>query len=110
MSSVTKDMLLAACKAENAHYARNLPQGTSIRTTPFPVLKSIIEAALSAAWSPIETAKREDGKLVLLWIEGYSTPVVGEWLHKSAGWVTPDDYSVRGTPTHWMPLPDPPKP
>jgi hypothetical protein len=41
-------MLEAAHRAEIDHYARNAPQGASFFGTPYPVLKSIIEAALKA--------------------------------------------------------------
>jgi hypothetical protein len=45
---VTGKMLEAAHRAEVEHYKRNYPDYTMLATTPFPVLKSIVETALSA--------------------------------------------------------------
>lgn len=66
-------------------------------------------------WQPIETAPR-DGTLVLLWWDGDFAPV-GFWQD---GWVytmtqarnldgAVIDILLGYEPTHWMPLPEPPK-
>lgn len=55
-------------------------------------------------WQPIETAPKE-GALVLLWIEGGVE--IGFWNGKT--WDDGNFYDDIGTPTHWMPLPEPPK-
>jgi hypothetical protein len=63
-------------------------------------------------WLPIATAPKECGKMefVLLWLEEFNTPSVGAWSDDDQKWITPDDYfDLIGTPTHWMPLPEPPQ-
>lgn len=59
-------------------------------------------------WQPIETAPK-DGTPILVWIDDHVAEVewdedgwIGVWedISSSSG----DDY-----PTHWMPLPEPPK-
>lgn len=58
-------------------------------------------------WRPIETAPRDMVK-VLVFAEGWASPIVATQLDRWDGW-----YSVPGKhhvkPSHWMPLPDPPK-
>ena len=55
-------------------------------------------------WQPIETCPKVEGIQALF----YDDPscVVGEW--QSWGWVDSREYR-RLTPTHWMPLPEPPQ-
>ena len=62
-------------------------------------------------WQPIETAPK-NGEWVLLYFPHYAKSSVGKWRSPSPeyyqhwcieGGVTPYD------PTHWMPLPQPPK-
>lgn len=68
---------------------------------------------MASEWRSIETAPK-DGTRVLLWIvsespyhEDHAMPGVGHWTEwNGGGWVR----WHRGTPTHWMPLPEPPKP
>ncbi len=83
-------------------------------------------------WQPIETAPR-DGTTCLLWTtierrvwwmtidrddyDDQPQPIVGRWWRD--GWVSDAGYTPYGDstdmdscelrPTHWMPLPDPPK-
>jgi len=85
-------------------------------------------------WQPIKTAPR-DGTWVDLWREtpgAYGSPrVTARWEDDIDAWVWPDDqcnlwtergrakaermicreenYFDRGSFTHWMPLPEPPK-
>ena len=62
-------------------------------------------------WQPIDTAPHETGKLIFVLVatEEFSTPDVAAYSEDDKTWVTPDDYfNLQGTPTHWMPLPDPP--
>lgn len=66
-------------------------------------------------WQPIETCPKIDCKYVLLYGEsdGMGPYSVGWWEDISAAappdaeqgyWIS----DLRGEPTHWMPLPDPP--
>ena len=61
-------------------------------------------------WQPIETAPREQDVLVLLyWPSERANPVTGFW--DGLSWVSDDDmmrHPVTG-PTHWLPIPEPPK-
>lgn len=55
-------------------------------------------------WQPIETAPCDGSRLLLY---AYWS-VVGSYRHFSGpGWFDDDGNSL--IPTHWMPLPDPPK-
>jgi hypothetical protein len=68
-------------------------------------------------WEVIETAPK-DGTAILVYIpsvhetERYTTvswdTLRSRWLLCQTGWYA-DDYSVHGEPSHWMPLPEPPK-
>lgn len=66
-------------------------------------------------WQPIETAPK-DGTDVLLFRLGMCgnplPPMVAGWFHngEDGGWCSEDfiDEWLRGTFTHWMPLPAPP--
>lgn len=76
-------------------------------------------------WQPIETAPK-DGTWVLLYFDGWDRPDVyegqptiyaGQWSTENH-WRESGDWYVDwhdltqyhiGPPTHWMPLPDPPK-
>jgi len=65
-------------------------------------------------WQPIETAPK-DGKRFLIWsaIDGmeigyWSTSL---WVKKGGAWIIYEARSdtIELEPTHWMPLPEPPK-
>lgn len=56
-------------------------------------------------WRPIETAPRIDGRAVLL-KHGQWAPYHGYW--RDGQWC-PIEYAGSWHPTHWMPLPEPPK-
>lgn len=63
-------------------------------------------------WQPIETAPRDGTRVILAW-DGVR---VGYFLDNSAsikpwsGWKVPSmETWPKGQPTHWMPLPEPPK-
>ena len=73
--------------------------------------QATLEGAERAAWQPIETAPHDGTSFMAGWFDGPSNPgcnmrpikrYVGAW------WESNEDYKVR-TPTHWMPLPTPPK-
>lgn len=59
-------------------------------------------------WRPIETAPKEVA--VLVWREGWGSPAVMQWCaHDDGdGWYT-HYYDYRYEPSHWQPLPEPPK-
>jgi hypothetical protein len=74
------------------------------------------------AWQPIETAPK-DGTQVLLWVDGHV--MLSRWYvhylngapnpHRAPEWEQGEMYGGFGgymgplRPTHWMPLPQPPK-
>lgn len=63
-------------------------------------------------WQPIETAPKDYGKNVLLFGNGPNTwqsSYVGCWYEKDGvyGWHSLGEGMM--SPTHWMPLPEPPK-
>ncbi len=65
------------------------------------------------AWKPIETAPK-DGTAFLLYLKGLdpAPSLVIEGMHlPGVGWLWPGKNlpDSRYTPTHWMPLPEPPK-
>jgi hypothetical protein len=69
----------------------------------------IIEAAVApVGWQPIETAPK-DGTIVLVW-DGENM-AVADWVEfpyrPGGGWM--EGIEVFSDPTHWMPLPEPPK-
>jgi hypothetical protein len=89
------------------------------RTEAIATLQS--ELAEARVWQPIETAPKDgewlicwDGKKVqpLTWIsDTYSTDYTG-WAYGLADWggTLYEGYNeVEREPTHWMPLPPPPK-
>lgn len=58
-------------------------------------------------WRPIESAPK-DGTTVLLWAPHWSAAQTG-WTFGADAWQDcPKDSHLR-PPTHWMPLPEPPK-
>lgn len=66
-----------------------------------------IRADLVPQWQPIETAPKHDLETLILYS---SEGVQIGWFsafHKC--WLTTEDKDVWAEPTHWMPLPTPPK-
>jgi hypothetical protein len=65
-------------------------------------------------WQPIETAPK-DGTLVLLFIEDFHYVTVAWFCIATGLWPSNDAFNDDrepcnvGLPTHWMPLPAPPK-
>ena len=63
-------------------------------------------------WQPIATAPK-DGTLVDLWLDkGDTRRITGcYWSESGLCWTDGDRYYLKGRvqPTHWMPLPEPPK-
>lgn len=66
-------------------------------------------------WQPIETAPKDGSGFIGWWPESKNMPYGFTWW--LTGWPWADQwyrtdhrqYAV-GQPTHWMPLPEPPKP
>ena len=72
-----------------------------------------IRADLVPQWQPIETAPKDGTKILGAWPQLRKhkwwtiQPVFfhcGDWIH---GWDEDEDLALH--PTHWMPLPEPPK-
>ena len=57
------------------------------------------------AWQPIETAPKETAVLT---INGFSGTITVSIFDCEMWWEQHMEYSLQ-EPTHWMPLPDPPK-
>ena len=79
-------------------------------------LSKMPKVEIEQQWRPIETAPK-DGTWVLLWWKETPTgsecfdewspeQAVGKWHYDC--WMRCSEYSVGGTPTHWMPLPKTP--
>lgn len=67
-------------------------------------------------WKPIETAPKDETDVLLYrtWdLKKTLPPIVAGWFdnYGYAGWCSHEkpDHFIEGTPTHWMPLPEPPK-
>ncbi len=60
---------------------------------------------MSNEWQPIETAPK-DGTHILVYRPEYSNDVIGiDFWRRKCWWLSSSD----SQPTHWMPLPEPPK-
>lgn len=58
-------------------------------------------------WKPIKTVPR-NGSEVLVWVRGDRRPQGHVWVDKfESDWEVA--YTDYWKPTHWMPLPEPPK-
>lgn len=83
-------------------------------------IRKIIREELSNEWLPIETAPKAHGQRILLWRDcGEGTlgsVTTGYWLDGSTDWHSDELMTMRTLKsygyraTHWMPLPQPPKP
>lgn len=56
-------------------------------------------------WQPIETAPKDGSKVLILELDSVHDAV---YLSRKDIWVSPDG-AYGYDPTHWMPMPDPPK-
>lgn len=62
-------------------------------------------------WREIESAPRDGTHILLWWPHWYHTPITGYYCYKKEfRWVSRYDLNTQHeyTPTHWMPLPQPP--
>lgn len=58
-------------------------------------------------WQPIETAPKKGG--ILAYIPDWQGCQVIYWASYKGCWETASGENVRGTPSHWMPLPPAPE-
>ena len=72
-------------------------------------------------WQPIETAPKDGTSILIVTLQGYMTTVRWEGESCCGGWALIVDGTTQNceadcssdlpkTPTHWMPLPEPPQP
>lgn len=109
---ITDEMIDAAAKAFWS-------DGITYKTERRQSVRAMLEAALAAAWRPIETAPKDGTEIILtngLWVAvGWYSHSPFLWRDAQAGaWVDSDPRDGGGAlsgvnaPTHWMPLPQPP--
>ena len=57
-------------------------------------------------WRRIDSAPKEGGPLVLVWVEEYSRPTVAYWSTRRESWINfaGAGEKIEDTVTHWMPL------
>lgn len=62
-------------------------------------------------WQPIETAPKDRDTPILGWAKEWSSPLVTWFDHhpKCLCWIAGGYMKKQYPPTHWMPLPEPPK-
>lgn len=65
---------------------------------------------MSEEWQPLETAPK-DGRAILGFIPGWFA-ICGTWFQDGQWWMAAGQDGRMGCPppTHWMPLPEPPRP
>lgn len=98
-----------------------LYSSTAAAPDPMPCTPAQIAAAIRAlidrepepvvdGWRDIATAPK-DGTSILVWADGYDRPEVVRWAVRRGvgGWLGGDNSIFDDTPTHWMPLPQPPE-
>lgn len=71
-------------------------------------LKAERDALLEArAWRPIETAPKDQSSILIIDSDNFIT--IGEFSEKRGCFANTEECWKIETPTHWMPLPEPPK-
>lgn len=77
----------------------------------FDHLISLARRGAAMQWRPIETAPKDGTPLLLLWPDAAEKMAVMWWDDYCGGWMGYYDGINPGRmpPTHWMPLPPPPK-
>jgi len=77
--------------------------------TPEQAMRAAITAALAKAWRPIEEAEK-DWTSRLLYLPNTGIKIdIGHYDLIKRGWVAFKSLGIV-SPTHWMPLPEPPAP
>jgi hypothetical protein len=59
-------------------------------------------------WIPVSEKLPEDENEVLVILGGKIFPMIGFYLEREKGWYL-EPYNNNCSPTHWQPLPEPPK-
>ena len=83
--------------------------------TPFPLTNPNSKKGHEMEWQPIETAPRDGTYVLLYWPRGdgiHETVVEGHFYTARDGdefWWAVSRLEDRTDPTHWLPLPAPPK-
>lgn len=80
-----------------------IPHTTSVYNVE--LIQQAFDAHDAAKWQPIEKYTGDGGVDLLLWAECYDSQFIG---HLVEGTWTVNDFD-EVYPTHWMPLPKPPK-
>lgn len=80
---------------------------------PSTILELIQRLREAERWQPIDTAPK-DGTRILAWVKGRpldDNRCIVEWVEVAGEgqWAISDNKWFRLHPTHWMPLPEPPK-
>lgn len=74
----------------------------------YPSLWEGVSDLLKNFWERMDSAPT-DGSRVILWNEHWTGPCSGQF-YGYIGWGVSEESGIfRYQPTHWMPLPDPPK-
>lgn len=66
-------------------------------------------------WKPISEAPKDGTNILVVWLSEFHCPIVahwnnGKWSDHKIGWKqTFNDLEKHTEPTHWKPLPTPPK-
>lgn len=72
-----------------------------------PEIETIRRALVAQRWQPIETAP-DASEAILVWcpdrLNMYLVTWQGMWCHFGPGF-----HTLQETPTHWVPLPEPPE-
>lgn len=71
-------------------------------------LAGVLAERAKRTWQPIETAPKDGTMVLACWAGSGIHPIVSRWLKNSERWTHPFNKPVN-PPTHWMPLPEPPK-
>ena len=111
------DLLIAARIAVKALHdcdaRRDLEKAISEAADEFQYDAEVFSRGKAARWRPIETAPK-DGTHILGWDGNTQTTVKWWQWHGGRGYWDLVEWGAyaedgEGNPTHWMPLPDPPK-
>ena len=86
-----------------------------LRRTVGRLRKKVDNLKEKTKWRPIETAPRDGTEIILAIEDGFGVlgnrvnAIVGMFSTTDSCWVDAMNYSETYPPTHWMPVPEPPK-